>query len=114
MKDLSFSPIPELNEESGDSVSFFEADRVYSYHECGDTMFTAMRTLLRHRKSYAFQLMKQFILFTSDDETINSNYTYLRWELEEAVDRLDTTMHFLQKVTVGKAFQDIYLLSRKK
>ena len=42
----------------------------------------------KKRICFSFQLLKQFILFSSESETISISYKYMKHELEEAVTKM--------------------------
>lgn len=86
MNQLDFSPISEKEEESIDTFSFLqrETNTVYRrqlhhrshgnmkpiFAHAATKMFLRLERATHNRKSYGFQLLKQFILFSSDEETI--------------------------------------------
>jgi hypothetical protein len=82
--------------------------------EASTKIFNRLCRVLHNRNSYCFQLLKQFILFSSDEETIVVPYKYSRFELEHATDCLESVYGLNVKLTLGKAFQDIKSCSNKK
>lgn len=58
--------------------------------------------------------MKQFILFSSDEETIEIHYKYTQYELEQGVEYLENSYGLNVKLTLVKAFQDIRNYANKK
>lgn len=77
-------------------------------------MFDRLNRTAHNRKSYSFQLLKQFILFSSDEDTIEIHYKYTQFELDEGMQCLNNTYGIKWKLTVGKAFEDIRNFSRKR
>lgn len=51
-------------------------------HQAALRIFEKLNRICHNRKSYSFQLLKQFILFSSDEETIEIHYKYAPFELE--------------------------------
>lgn len=73
MNQLEFSPISEKDEESLDTFSFLHKEcqpHVPKHHllfaQGCKKFFDRFDKSVHNRKSYGFQLLKQFILFSSD------------------------------------------------
>lgn len=77
-------------------------------------MFERLCRASYNRQSYGFQLLKQFILFSSDEETIEIHYKYTQFQLEEGIQHLENSYGMHVKLTVGKALEDIKNYSKKK
>jgi hypothetical protein len=82
--------------------------------EATTKIFNKLCRILHNRNSFCFQLLKQFILFSSDEESIIVPYKYSRFELEHGVDYLENVYGLNVKLTLGKAFHDIKNCSEKK
>ena len=77
-------------------------------------MFDKLCRIGHNRQSYGFQLLKQFILFSSDEETIEIHYKYTQYELDQGTQYLNNVYGIRLKLTLGKAFEDIRNFSKKK
>lgn len=70
----------------------------------------------RKRISFSFQLFKQFVLFSSSESSGPSynDYRFLKGELEIGIEKIEDFRNLKYKIILGKAFEDIKALSRKK
>ena len=71
MNELEFSPISEKNEESIDTVSFiYQPKETNERGKNPEQLAVTLNWILTNRLSFSMQLLKQFILFSSDEESI--------------------------------------------
>ena len=79
-----------------------------------EKMLPTYNKVYNRRKCYSFQVLKQFFLFSSSEESLSANYKYMRHELEGVADKLENTIGMECKITIGKAFLDIREFCRKR
>jgi hypothetical protein len=95
-------------------MHFFTKNSANQRVKATTKIFNKLCRILHNRNSYCFQLLKQFILFSSDEESIIVPYKYSRFELEHGTDYLENVYGLNVKLTLGKAFHDIKSCSEKK
>jgi hypothetical protein len=67
-----------------------------------------------NRQSDSVQLLKQFILFPLDEDTIQLQYKYSHYELQQALEHLHNACALHQKLSLLRPFQLIIAHARKR